>query len=124
IAEYEISINVSENALRNYGLTMDDVVQAVRRSSVDIPGGSIRSRGGEILLRTVGKAYDAPGFEAIPLITLNDGAVVRVGDVVEVVDGFVDDPLVTKFNDQTAVLLRVFAVGSDSALDISKRVRA
>ncbi len=124
IADFEISVNVSETALRRYGLTFDDVVQAIRRSSVDIPGGAIKSRGGEILLRTTGKAYEGEAFGAISLITLPDGAVVRVRDVADVVDGFVDDPLVTEFNGKRAVILRVFAVGDQSALDVSSRVQS
>ena len=123
IAAFEISINVSETALRRYALTFDDVVQAIRRSSVDIPGGTIKSIGGEILLRTTGKAYTGADFELVPLITRNDGAVVRVRDVAEVVDGFVDDPLVTEFNGQQAVLMRIFAVGDQNALDVAARVQ-
>jgi multidrug efflux pump subunit AcrB len=124
VAEFEISINVSEISLRQYGLTFDDVVQAIRSTSVDIPGGSIKSRGGEILLRTTGKAYTGAGFEDIPVITSEDGAVVRVRDLATVNDGFVDDPLITEFNGKRAVLLRIFAVGDESALDISGRVQA
>jgi multidrug efflux pump subunit AcrB len=124
IADFEISINVSEIALRRYGITFDHVVQAIRSSSVDIPGGTIKSRGGEILLRTTGKAYEGEAFGAIPLITMADGAVVRVNDIAEVVDGFVDDPLITEFNGKRAVLLRIFAVGEQSALEVSSRVQA
>ena len=51
---YEISIEVSEAALRRHGLTFDQVADAVRRSSLDLPGGSVRTERGEILLRTVG----------------------------------------------------------------------
>jgi multidrug efflux pump subunit AcrB len=124
VAEFEISINVSENALRQYGLTFDHVVQTIRSTSVDIPGGSIKSRGGEILLRTTGKAYTGAGFEDMPVITREDGAVVRLRDIATVDDGFVDDPLVTKFNGQRAVLLRIYAVGDESALDVSSRVQS
>ncbi|MGZ0655860.1 efflux RND transporter permease subunit [Coraliomargarita sp. W4R53] len=123
VAEFEISINVSEISLRQYGLTFDDVVQAIRNTSVDIPGGSIKSRGGEILLRTTGKAYTGAGFEDMPVITRPDGSVVRVRDLATVDDGFVDDPLITEFNGQRAVLLRIFAVGDESALDVSGRVQ-
>jgi multidrug efflux pump subunit AcrB len=123
IAEFEISINVSEVALRQYGLTFDDVAQAIRNTSVDIPGGSIKSRGGEILLRTTGKAYTGAAFEDMPVITRPDGSVVRVRDLASVEDGFVDDPLVTEFNGQRAVLLRIYAVGDESALDVSGRVQ-
>jgi multidrug efflux pump subunit AcrB len=124
VAEFEISINVSEISLREYGITFDDIVLAIRSSSVDIPGGSIKSQGGEILLRTTGKAYTGSGFEDIPVITRKDGTVVRVRDLATVEDGFVDDPLVTEFNGQRAVLLRIFAVGDESALDVSGRVQA
>jgi len=123
IADFEISVNVSESSLRRYGLTFDDVARAIRSTSVDIPGGAIKARGGEILLRTPGKAYTAAEFEKIPVLTRSDGGVVRVRDVAEVVDGFVDDPLVTEFNGRRAVLLRIFAVGDESALDVSGRVQ-
>ena len=62
---YEISIEVSEVALRRHGLTFDDVSAAVRRSSLDMPGGSIRANSGEILLRTIGQAYRGAEFESI-----------------------------------------------------------
>ncbi|MEM1222203.1 MAG: efflux RND transporter permease subunit [Verrucomicrobiota bacterium] len=123
IANYEISINVSENSLRRYGLAFNDVVRAVRSASVDIPGGAIKSRGGEILLRTTAKAYTGPEFKSIPVITNQDGAVITIGDLAKVDDGFVDDPLITEFNGKRAILLNIFAVGNESALDLSERVR-
>ena len=124
VAAFEISINVSEISLRQYGLTFDQVVQAIRTTSVDIPGGSIKSRGGEILLRTTGKAYEGEAFGNIPVITSPNGAVVRVRDIATVNDGFVDDPLVTEFNGKRAVLLRIYAVGDQSALKVSAQVQA
>ncbi|MBD3867939.1 MAG: efflux RND transporter permease subunit, partial [Acidobacteria bacterium] len=60
---YEIAIEVSENDLRRYGLTFDQVAAAVRKSSLDLPGGSVRTEGGEILLRTKGQAYVGSEFE-------------------------------------------------------------
>jgi multidrug efflux pump subunit AcrB len=124
IADYEISINVSEQSLRRYGLTFTDIVQAVRRASVDIPGGTIKSRGGEILLRTTGKAYTGSEFAAMPVRTLPDGGVLTIADVAQVNDGFVDDKLETEFNGERAVLLNIYAVGDESALDVSERVQA
>ena len=49
---YEISVEVSEQTLRRYGLTLEQIGQAIRAGSRDIPGGSLRTGGGEILLRT------------------------------------------------------------------------
>ncbi|HKK17132.1 MAG TPA: efflux RND transporter permease subunit, partial [Opitutales bacterium] len=124
IPDYEISINVSENSLRRYGLTFAEVVQAVRSASVDIPGGVIKSRGGEILLRTTGKAYTGEEFARMPVLTLPDGGVLTVADVAEVEDGFTGDKLETEFNGERAVLLNIYAVGDESALDVSERVQA
>ena len=62
---YEISIEISETSLRRHGLTFQQVADAVRRSSLDLPGGSIKTAGGEILLRTKGQAYRGPEFERL-----------------------------------------------------------
>jgi len=71
---YEISIEVSEEALRQYELTFAEVALAVRRSSLDLPGGSVKSQGGEILLRAIGQAYRGPEFEQLVLRTRPDGS--------------------------------------------------
>ena len=123
IANYEISINVSESSLRRYGLTFNDVVLAVRSASVDIPGGAIKSRGGEILLRTTGKAYTGEEFEQMPVVSRTDGGVVKLSDIATVDDGFVDDPLVTEFNGKRSVLLNIYALGDQNALDVSEQVQ-
>ncbi len=120
---YEISIEVSEFALRKHGLTFDQVAAAVRSSSMDLSGGSIKTAGGEILLRTVGQAYEGAEFEEIVVITRPDGTRVRLGDVATVVDGFEDTDQEGRFDGQPVVLLQVFRVGDESALDISRIVR-
>ena len=93
---YEIAIEVSEETLRRYGLTFDQVAVAVRRSSLDLPGGRIDSRSGEILLRGEGQAYRGPEFERIPVVALEDGTRLTVGDVATVVDGFADTDQTTR----------------------------
>ena len=54
--DYEVSIELSEADLQKYNLTFSEVVNMVRQSSVDLPGGSIRTQNGDILLRTKGQA--------------------------------------------------------------------
>jgi multidrug efflux pump subunit AcrB len=123
VAPYEISINISENSLRQYGLTFNEVAQAIRQNSVDVPGGAIKSRAGEILLRTTSKAYRGSEFELFPVLTQADGAVVTLGEIASIDDGFVDEQLTTEFNGQRAILLNTYALGNESVLDVSKRVR-
>ena len=120
---YEVSIEVSESALRRFSLTFDEVVRAVRRSSLDLPGGAIKTEGGEILLRTKGQAYRGPAFENIVLRTRPDGAALTVGDVARVVDGFADADLTGRFDLEPGVIVQVFRVGDQDALEISRNVK-
>ena len=121
---YEISIEVSEDALRRYGLKFDDVAAAVRRSSLDLPGGSVKTEGGEILLRGKGQAYRGPDFEKIVLISRRDGVRLELGDVAKVVDGFAETDQFSRFDGKRSVMIQVFRVGDQNALKIAELVRS
>jgi len=120
---YEVSIEISEEMLRRYGLTFDDVASAVRRSSLDLPGGSIRAVSGEILLRTKGQAYLGEEFERLALISRVDGTKIRLGDIATVVDGFEETDQRARFDGNPAVLIQVFRVGDQSALEVAEIVK-
>ena len=120
---YEISIEVSEEALRRYGLTFDDVAQAVRRTSLDLPGGSVKTASGEILLRTKGQAYRGPEFEKLTLLTRPDGSRLQLSDVARVVDGFDDTDQAARLDGKPAVLVQVYRVGDQNALDVVAAVK-
>ena len=119
---YEISIEVSEVALRRHGMTFDQVADAVRRSSLDLPGGSVRTDGGEILLRTIGQAYRGNEYEELVLWTRPDGSRLRLGDVATVVDGFEETDQFARFDQAPTVMVSVFRTGEQSALDIAEDV--
>ncbi len=119
---YEISIEVSETALRRHGMTFDQVADAVRRSSLDLPGGSVRTDGGEILLRTIGQAYRGNEYEDLVLWTQSDGSRLQLGDVATVVDGFAETDQQARFDRDTTVMVSVFRTGDQSALDIAAAV--
>ena len=121
---YEISIEVSEVALRRHGMTFDQVADAVRRSSLDLPGGSVRTDGGEILLRTIGQAYRGAEYEDLLLWTRADGSRLRLGDVATVVDGFAETDQQARFDHEPTVLVSVFRTGDQSALDIAAAVNS
>lgn len=119
---YEISIEISEAKLQEYNLTFTELVSAVRRSSIDIPGGAIRSDNGDILLRAKGQAYDAYDFASIVLVTRSDGTRLLLGDIAFINDGFVEDNSLAYFDGKPAISIQVRAVGDQNALEISKSV--
>ncbi len=121
---YEISIEVSEDALRRHGLTFDQVAQAVRRSSLDLPGGSVKTAAGEILLRTDGQAYRGREFEELVLLNRPDGTRLTLAQVATVVDGFADTDLAARFDGHPAVLVQVFRVGDQDVTEVAKSTKA
>ncbi|MCP4905237.1 MAG: efflux RND transporter permease subunit [bacterium] len=122
--EYEISIEVAEQTLRRHGLTFDEVVAAVRRGSLDRPGGSIKTSGGEILLRTKGQAYFGADFERIVLRTEPDGTRLLLSDIATIIDGFDEDDRYAIFDGKPAVSVKTFRVGDQKVLDLADAVQA
>ncbi|MCG8606714.1 efflux RND transporter permease subunit [bacterium] len=120
---YEISIEVAEEALRRYGLTFDEVAQAVRRTSLDLPGGSIRTSGGQISLRTKGQAYRGEEFDKLILRSFADGTRLRLGNVASIRDGFAETDQSARFDGEPCVLVQVFRVGDESALEVAAAVK-
>ena len=118
----EISVELEESRLRQYGLSLDDVAKAIRRSSLDLPAGSIRSDSGDILLRTEGQAYRKIDFEKIVLIHESDGTRLTLGDVAKITDGFVEVEFYSIFNGKPSIGISVSAVGDQNQIDISNEV--
>ncbi|NVK87190.1 MAG: efflux RND transporter permease subunit [Gammaproteobacteria bacterium] len=120
---YEISIEVSDSQMRKYDLTMSDVSQAIRQYSIDLPGGNIKTDGGDIRLRTKGQAYTGLEFANIVLRTNSDGTRLLLSDIANINDGFVESDGFARFNRQNATVIRVKSVGEQNDLEISKAVR-
>ena len=121
---YEISIEVSEETLRRHGLDLDTVARAVRNASLDLPGGSVKTPGGEILLRAKGQAYRGVEFEKIVVLTRTDGTLVRLGEIGRVVDGFEDTELRGLFNGNPSVVIKVQLIGDEDTLEVAAAVKA
>jgi multidrug efflux pump subunit AcrB len=123
IRPYEISIEISEERLRQLGLRLSDVAAAVRRSTVDLPGGSLRTERGELILRAIGRRYEAAAMADIVLATESSGAVVRLGDVAELRDAFEDVDLTSRFDGENALVINIFRVGDEDTLTLADMVR-
>ncbi|MEM1188518.1 MAG: efflux RND transporter permease subunit [Pseudomonadota bacterium] len=121
--DYEISIELSDEKLRRYGLSFDDVVRAVQLSSRDLPGGQMRTDGGAITLRSTSQAYKGNEFEQLTLISRADGTRIRVGDVATVRDGFEEQPVLSTVNGKPALTFNIERVGDQNVLEITSLVR-
>ena len=122
--DYEISIEVSEHVLRQYGLTMSEISQAVRDTSVDLPGGAIKTAGGDILLRTEGQVYTGMDYGDLVLRTFPDGTRLTLADIADIQDGFVETEGFGHFDGRPTATLRVLATGQQNELHTADVVRA
>ena len=105
--DYQIDIEISENTLRKYGLSLQKVAEIVRRENLELPGGTIRSESGEILLRGKNKRYVGAEIAKLPLVTLPDGLVLTVGDLGTVRDEFADIASTNRINGRAGMVVSI-----------------
>ncbi len=121
--DYEISIEVSKDKLREYGLSFNDIANAVRSYSRNMSAGQIRTENGYINLRVENQAYRGSEFEQIPVVTLADGTKVVLGELATIIDGFEEGLQYSKFNGKNSVTLFIGAADNQSITDIADVVK-
>ena len=119
----EIHIEISEETLRRYGLTLGQVAEAVRHGSLDLPAGRVKTSGGEILVRTKGRRYHAADYQDIAVITRADGSKVTLGQIANLRDGFEDVDLSTQFQGKRSGVVEVYRVADQNALTVADTVK-
>lgn len=123
VRDYEITIEVSQDILQQYNLTIAQVSSAIANSSIDVSAGNLKTYGGDILLRSKGQAYRKDAFEKIAIKTNADGSIIRLGDIAKITDGFEETPVRTRFNGKQAAFIDVYRIGQQSAIQVADAVR-
>lgn len=123
VRPYEISIEVPQAELRRYGLTLDQVAAAIRQASVEIPGGGVKTAGGEVLVRTTERRQRGHEFESVVLISRPDGTAITVGDVATVKDSFAETDQRATYDGEPAAMVQVFRVGDEAPLEVAAAVK-
>jgi len=124
VRDYEVRVDVSEQALLEHGVSLPQVADAIRGWMTDVPGGASRTPTGNVNVRTLGVAERAAAIRDIVVRASADGQALRVGDIAAVTDGFVDEALGRRFNGDPAVSITVFKTADQDAIDIAQMVRA
>lgn len=119
---YEISIEIDEFNLQKYGLSIDDVAQAISRTSVNMPAGKVENDSGNIQIMTRGQGYRGEDFENIVVLRNEDGTRVLLSDVAEIIDGFSEDRFSAHVNRKNALLIDVKSGANPNVLEISEVV--
>ena len=120
---FEISIEVPELTLRQYDLSLDQVAGAIRMSSLDMPGGTIKTESGEILVRSLGQVYKGDEYGNIIVRSLPDGSQILLRDIATIKDGFQEGYLDASFNGRNAAIIQVLKVGEEDIVTAAEKVK-
>lgn len=122
VPSYVTHIEISKQALRQYGLTLGKIAELVKSASRDLPAGAIETNEGEILIRVKERKQWSEEYASVPVVTTEFGGIVRLGDIANLYDGFEEDGFHAKFNRQPSVEVEIFRVGDQSPLEIAAAV--
>jgi multidrug efflux pump subunit AcrB len=121
---YEIHVEVSQEDLRAYGLTLEGIAQTIASTALDRSGGSVETSSGEILLRVQERRNWASDFADIPIIANQTGSLLRLGDLAKVSEGFQESETYATFNGVRAIGIEVYRVGDQTPISVSESARA
>ena len=124
IRPMEISIEISQENLRRYGLTLQNVAAIIGKSSLDLPGGTIKTDAGEIMVRMKERRDYGREFADIPIITAADGTRLRLGQIATIKDGYEDIDSYSTYNGKKAMMIDVYMTGEQTPMTVSETVRA
>ncbi len=119
---FEVHIEVSAENLRAYGLTLEEIARKIDATSVEVPGGGLKTEGGEVLLRFNERRNWAREFAEIPIVTTPEGVVLYLEDIARVIDGFEDSDQVASYNGRRAIGVAIYRVGEQTPIGISDAV--
>lgn len=118
----EISVEIEPDRLEEFNLTPASVADRIRAASVEMPGGALKARGGEILVRTDERRDMASEFLDVPIVTGSDGVKVRLGDIAEIKEDFEDSSLEYSYNGVPAALVKIYRTGDQSVLQVADAI--
>ncbi len=123
VDDFEISIEVPEENLRRYGLTLAEIASQIEKAAVDLPGGAVKTSGGEILVRMKESKDYGREFALIPIINAANGSKVPLEDLAVITDGFEETDMAATYNGQPAVEVEIFRVGDQTPVSVASAVK-
>lgn len=119
----EIIVEVPQAQLRSLDLTLGEIARAIDQSAQDVPAGTMKTSGGDILLKTTERRYFGSEFAEIPIKSNNTGAEVRLGDIARIEDGFEESQSESYYNGRPTVTLSVSASENQAPIDVARAVK-
>ena len=121
--EREVKVNVDKDKLTSYGIALMQVTQAINSANLDFPTGKVKSKDDQITVRLVGKFTSVDQIKNLILVSLPNGASIKVSDIADVVDDVKDQKTINRFNGIDGIGLQIKKQSDANAVDISEQVK-
>ncbi|TKT88151.1 efflux RND transporter permease subunit [Dyadobacter frigoris] len=119
----EIRVNVNDEKLRYYGLSLLQVTQAINQANLDFPTGKVKSTSENMTLRLAGKFSSLDDIRNLVVSTSKQGSQIRVGDVADITDGLGEAESISRYNGQNGIGLFIKKQSDANAVEISRLVQ-
>jgi len=122
VRDYEISIEIKQHILRQYKLTLEEIAKRIRQTAVDLPGGSLKTIKGDIMIRMKERRDTCNEFGKIPVIKTENGSILLLEDIAEIREGFEESNQFATYNGMPAIGIDVYRVGDQSPIAVAQAV--
>ena len=102
--DFQIDVEIPEENLRRYNLSLQAVAETLRRENLDLPGGTLKGAAQDVTIKGQARAETGDRIAQIPLVTDPSGAVLTVDDLGVVHDAFDDSSSSTRINGRPALV--------------------
>ncbi|MDR3224128.1 MAG: efflux RND transporter permease subunit [Holosporales bacterium] len=119
---YEMSISLDPKKMAFYNLTVIDVMNAIRRQSIESPAGKIINNNREYVVTTVADLKEAEEFNDTPIVN-KKGHIVKLRDIGNAKLDKSNKNTITRFNGETIVSLSVVSQTSANPIQVSRGIR-
>lgn len=119
----EIRVNVNDDKLKYYGLSLLQVTQVINQANLDFPTGKVKSASENMTLRLAGKFNSLDDIINLVISTSKEGSQIRVGDVADITDGLGERESISRYNGQNGIGLFIKKQSDANAVEISRLVQ-
>lgn len=121
--DHEVQVVLSSESLRRYNMTLADISAKIKSIAIEVPGGTLETSSGDILIRLTERRDSSADFATIPIKRTANGNVLRLGDIAEIKRGFAEDNSKTAFDGKPSILIEVYRAGDQTPISVASAVK-
>lgn len=123
VPRYQIDVEVSEDVLQQYNLSLSQIAETVRSQNVEVPGGTLKTASQDILLRGSNRQTTGECIAEIPVISNSGGVVLTIGDLGVVRDEFTDDSAISRINGMPGLAIQIDTSQTEDIIHVGRAVQ-